>query len=80
MPALLDLPMNEMVLFYDKYNEYNKENTGRKRSEKLMELLKFVVTKVSDELALAIIEKELTCDDFGRRLLLQAIRRQSGLQ
>jgi hypothetical protein len=79
MPALIDLPMNEMVMFYDKYNEYNKENAGRKRSEKLIELLKFVVTKLSDELALAIIRKETTCDDFGQRFMLLAMRRQAGL-
>jgi hypothetical protein len=74
--ALIDLPKEEMMMFFTKHNAY--QNTSEsERAEMLLDLLTYTYTKCGYKLTKALIDKEMVDNPSAKMLVLGAVIKRS---
>ena len=74
--ALIDLPMNEMLMFFELHASYSNA-LEKDRTQKLNELLIYTYTKCGIGLTRALVDKYIVDNRMVKAIILAAIRRQA---
>ena len=74
--ALIDLPMGEMLIFYELHASYSNA-LEKDRPQKLYELLIYTYTKCGCGLTKALIDKYFVDNPVTKAIILTAIRHQA---
>jgi len=74
--ALIDLPKEEMMMFFTKHNAYQNAN-GTKRAEAFLDWMTYTYTKCGYKLTQALIDKEMVDNPMAKMVVLGAVIKRS---
>jgi len=70
--VLIDLPKEEVCMFFDKHNAYTNA-IEKDRASKLFELLKYSYSKCGYKLTKALIDKYCIEDELAKLLIMAGV-------
>ena len=74
--ALIDLPKEEMMMFFTKHNAYQNASES-KRAELMLDLLTYTYAKCGYKLTKALIDKEMVDNPMAKMLIMGAVMKKA---